>query len=132
MAPDAATPHRQSMRFLLLYALAAAGGAIAYVPFLTLLLPARMAELAGADDVRWLGYLTFCGAIAASVGGLLFGWLSDRTGSRRLWVSIGLVLTILLLLAMPLARDVPMLIGLILVWQLALNMILGPLSAWAT
>ncbi|MGN6689632.1 MAG: MFS transporter [Sphingopyxis sp.] len=131
MALEAATPHRQSTRFLLLYALAAAGGAIAYVPFLTLLLPARMADLAGADDVRWLGYLTFCGAIAASVGGLLFGWLSDRTGSRRLWVSIGLVLTILLLLAMPLARDVPGLIGLILVWQLSLNMILGPLSAWA-
>lgn len=128
---DGAAPRGQSARFLLLYALAAAGGAIAYVPFLTLLLPARMAELAGADDVRWLGYLTFFGALAASAGGLLFGWLSDRTQSRRPWVLAGLVLTIALLLAMPYARDVATLLALLLAWQLALNMILGPLSAWA-
>ncbi len=119
------------MRFLLLYALAAAGGAIAYVPFLTLLLPARMAELAGADDVRWLGYLTFFGALAASAGGLLFGWLSDRTQRRRPWVLAGLILTIALLLAVPHAPDVATLLVLLLAWQLALNMILGPLSAWA-
>lgn len=119
------------MRFLLLYALAAAGGAIAYVPFLTLLLPARMADLAGADDVRWLGYLTFFGALAASAGGLLFGWLSDRTQSRRPWVLAGLILTIALLLAMPHAHDMAALLALLLVWQLALNMVLGPLSAWA-
>lgn len=119
------------MRFLLLYALAAAGGAIAYVPFLTLLLPARMADLAGADDVRWLGYLTFFGALAASAGGLLFGWLSDRTQSRRPWVLAGLILTIALLLAVPHAQDVATLLALLLAWQLALNMILGPLSAWA-
>ena len=85
MIDDAATPpsrHRQSTRFLLLYALAAAGAAIAYVPFLTLLLPARMAELAGARDVEWIGYLTFFGALAASGGGVFFGWLSDRTRRR--------------------------------------------------
>lgn len=134
MTEDAATPpswQRQSTRFLLLYALAAAGGAIAYVPFLTLLLPARMAELAGARDVEWIGYLTFFGALAASGGGVLFGWLSDRTRSRRPWVLAGLVLTVALLLAVPHARDMPTLLAIILVWQLALNMILGPLSAWA-
>ncbi|MGV7119235.1 MFS transporter [Sphingopyxis sp. 550A] len=131
LADGDAPPRRQSVRFLLLYALAAAGGAIAYVPFLTLLLPARMAELAGADDVRWLGYLTFFGALAASAGGLLFGWLSDRTQSRRPWVLAGLVLTIALLLAVPHAHDIATLLALLLAWQLALNMILGPLSAWA-
>lgn len=127
-APSA---QRQSTRFLLLYALAAAGGAIAYVPFLTLLLPARMAELAGAEDVRWLGCLTFFGALAASAGGVLFGSLSDRTQSRRPWVLAGLILTIALLLAVPRARDVPTLLAVLIAWQLALNMILGPLSAWA-
>ena len=131
LADGDAPPRRQSVRFLLLYALAAAGGAIAYVPFLTLLLPARMADLAGADDVRWLGYLTFFGALAASAGGLLFGWLSDRTQSRRPWVLAGLILTIALLLAVPHAQDVATLLALLLAWQLALNMILGPLSAWA-
>ncbi|PQM28588.1 MFS transporter [Sphingopyxis lindanitolerans] len=128
---SAPSAQRQSTRFLLLYALAAAGGAIAYVPFLTLLLPARMAELAGAEDVRWLGYLTFFGALAASAGGVLFGSLSDRTQSRRPWVLAGLILTIALLLAVPRARDVPTLLAVLIAWQLALNMILGPLSAWA-
>ena len=130
MATDAAAPRRQSTRFLLLYALASAGGAIAYVPFLTLLLPARMAELAGAADVEWLGYSTFLGAVAASVGGIVFGWLSDRTGGRRGWIAGGLLLAILLLLAVPLAKDVTALVAIIVAWQLALNMMLGPLAAW--
>lgn len=126
---DASQP-RQSTRFLLLYALAAAGGAIAYVPFLTILLPVRMTALAGQGDIEALGYVTFCGAIAASAGGVLFGWLSDRTQNRRSWIIAGLILTIALLLAVPLAQDVPTLIAIIIGWQLALNMMLGPLSAW--
>ena len=130
MAAEAAAPRRQSTRFLLLYALASAGGAIAYVPFLTLLLPARMAELAGAADVEWLGYSTFLGAVAASIGGIVFGWLSDRTGDRRGWIAGGLLLAILLLLAVPLAKDVTALVAIIVAWQLALNMMLGPLAAW--
>ncbi len=119
------------MRFLLLYALAAAGGAIAYVPFLTLLLPARVAELGGARDVEWLGYLTFFGALAASLGGILFGWLSDRTRSRRPWVAVGLALACALLLLVPRAEDMAALILTLIAWQFALNMILGPLAAWA-
>lgn len=130
MAEDAA-PRRQSTGFLLLYALAAAGGAIAYVPFLTILLPVRMTALAGTNDIQALGYVTFFGAIAASTGGVLFGWLSDRTGNRRGWVTAGLLLTIALLLAVPLAKDVPSLIAIIIGWQLALNMMLAPLAAWA-
>lgn len=128
---DAGASHRQSFRFLLLYALASAGGAMAYVPFLTIWLPARMTALAGDTDVQSLGYVTFFGAIAASAGGIVFGWLSDRTGSRRIWIATGLLLTAALLLAMPLARDVGTLIALIIAWQLSLNMILGPLAAWA-
>ena len=128
---EGAAPQRQSFGFLLLYALAWAGGAIAYVPFLTILLPVRMTALAGANDIQALGYVTFFGAIAASGGGVLFGWLSDRTGSRRVWVVAGLLLTIALLLVVPLATDVPSLIAIIVAWQLALNMMLAPLAAWA-
>jgi predicted MFS family arabinose efflux permease len=128
---DVAAARRQSLSFLLLYALAWAGGAIAYVPFLTIWLPGRMTELAGAADVQTLGYTTFFGAIAASAGGILFGWLSDRTRSRRGWVFAGLSLSLLLLLLVPLAHDVWLLAAIIIAWQLALNMMLGPLSAWA-
>lgn len=128
---DSAAARRQSLPFLFLYALAWAGGAIAYVPFLTIWLPGRMTELAGPADVQTLGYTTFFGAIAASAGGILFGWLSDRTRDRRGWVFAGLVFSISLLLLVPLAQNIWTLVGIIVAWQLALNMMLGPLSAWA-
>ena len=128
---DAEGPRRQSLPFLLLYALASAGGAMAYVPFLTILLPGRITQLAGTADVQTLGYVTFCGAIAASLGGIGFGWLSDRTGNRRGWILTGLLLTIALLLMVPLADDIWTLVALIVAWQLTLNMMLGPLAAWA-
>lgn len=122
---------RQSSAFLLLYALAWAGGAVAYVPFLTILMPVRVAVMAGAQRVEWVAYITFFGAVAASIGGLLFGWLSDRSGVRRPWIIAGLVGSIALMLCVPLAREPLQLLLLIVVWQLALNMMLGPLSAWA-
>jgi MFS family permease len=104
---------------------------MAYVPFLTILLPGRITQLAGTADVQTLGYVTFCGAIAASLGGIGFGWLSDRTGNRRGWILTGLLLTIALLLMVPLADDIWTLVALIVAWQLTLNMMLGPLAAWA-
>jgi MFS family permease len=108
-----------------------AGAAIAYVPFLTVLLPVRITDMAGASDVQWLAYVTFAGAIAASLGNILFGWLSDITRNRRLWVLAGLVLSNLLLVSFSLVERFETLIALILIWQLSLNMMLGPLGAWA-
>ena len=58
---------RQSWRFLLLYALAAAGGSASYAPFLTLLLPLRVTELWGARGIEVLSYSAFAGALAASM-----------------------------------------------------------------
>ena len=122
---------RQSPAFLLLYALAWAGGAVAYTPFLTILLPVRVSAMVGADRVQWLAYMTFFGAVASSSGGILFGWLSDRTGVRRPWIIGGLVGSLALMMCVPLMRSPLELLVLIVVWQLALNAMLGPLSAWA-
>lgn len=117
---------------MLLYALAWGGGAIAYVPLLTILLPVRVSLLAGqGPDVAWLAYIALTGAIAASVGHIGFGYLSDITGNRRSWIWLGLVLSCGLLFAMSRATSLSGLIGLIVCWQLALNMMLAPLSAWA-
>jgi len=121
----------QSRRFLLLYALAVAGGAIAYVPFLTILLPVRVEGMADDQSVAWLAYIAFAGAIAASLANIAFGWLSDITRNRRGWVLAGLVLSSTLLIVLASARSLPMIIGLLVAWQLALNMMLGPLAAWA-
>jgi MFS family permease len=123
---------RAADRFVLLYALAWAGGTIGYVPLLTTLLPARVATLAGqAAGVDWLAYIALAGAIAASTAGILFGYLSDITRSRRGWIAAGLVLSCVLLVLTGRAATLPELIFAIVGWQLALNMMLGPLAAWA-
>ncbi|WP_310498528.1 MFS transporter [Sandarakinorhabdus sp.] len=129
---DFAPQARQSQRFLLLYALAWAGSAIAYVPFLTILLPVRVSNLAGQGaDVSWLAYIAFAGAIAASVGNIGFGYLSDITGNRRGWAWAGLLLSSVLLVATGAATGLGSLIVLVVCWQLSLNMMLAPLAAWA-
>lgn len=123
---------RQSTRFLSLYALAAAGGAVAYVPFLTILLPVRIADMSGVEPaVGTLAYITLAGALAASAGNILFGWLSDLSRGRRGWIVAGLILSSLLLVAMPLAKGFAALAAMLVLWQLALNMMLAPLAAWA-
>ncbi len=122
---------RQPTRFLWLYALAYAGGVIAYAPFLMLVLPARVSELAGAEHIRWLGYIVFAGAVAASISGLVSGWLSDRLRGRRGCVAAGLVATILLQLAMMRCETITALLWMVVAWQVALNLMLVPLIAWA-
>ncbi|HEX4873568.1 MAG TPA: MFS transporter [Sphingorhabdus sp.] len=129
--PDQQEPVRQSALFLFLYALAAAGGAVAYVPFLTILLPLRVTEFAGSDALAILSYTAFAGAIAASIANIGFGWLSDVTQTRRPWIATGLLLSCMLLSLVPYATGPISLIALIICWQIALNMMLGPLSAWA-
>lgn len=124
-------PARLSPAFLPLYALAYAGGVIAYTPFLMLVLPARVTELAGGDDVRWLGYIVFAGALSASLAGVASGWLSDVTRRRRTWVAAGLAATVLLQLAIVWCDTVMVLLWLVVAWQIALNLMLTPLIAWA-
>lgn len=127
--PDA---RDSTTRFILLYALAWAGGTIAYVPLLTILLPARIAALAGTQaGVDWLAYIAFAGAIAASLGGIAFGYLSDLTRNRRGWIATGLLACCAMLAVIAWADSLPLLIGAIIAWQLALNMMLAPLAAWA-
>lgn len=131
MTADEAHTQRQPLWFLLLLALAVAGGAVAYMPFLTVLLPGRINALMGSDDVAALSYATFAGAIIASLANILFGWLSDLTGGRRGWIVAGLFLSGAMLIAIGWAETLGELIAFLMVWQLGLNMMLGPLSAWA-
>lgn len=130
-AETAQTQPRQSARFLWLYALAAAGGAVAYVPFLTILLPERVSQFAGDDAVRVLAYAAFSGAIAASIANIGFGWASDLTRSRKPWIAVGLLLSCILLVAMRSVDTLAALVPLLVAWQVALNMMLAPLAAWA-
>ena len=131
MTADEAHTQRQPLWFLFLLALAVAGGAVAYMPFLTVLLPGRINALMGTDDVAALSYATFAGAIVASLANILFGWLSDLSGGRRGWIAAGLFISGAMLIAIGWAETLGELIAFLMVWQLGLNMMLGPLSAWA-
>ena len=122
---------KQSLHFLVFYALAVAGGAIGYIPFLTLLLPLQAGQMFGDGALTVLAYAAFTGAMAASIANIFFGWLSDKTKTRRPWIITGMILSSVLLSFMPYAQSAGALIALIVVWQLSLNMMLGPLSAWA-
>lgn len=131
MAPEGATTQPQPLWFLLVLALASAGGAVSYVPFLTVLLPVRITEIAQGENVASLAYVTFAGANVASLANIAFGWLSDRTGTRRAWIAAGLVLSTGLLVVAGTAGSVFGLILAVMAWQVGLNMMLGPLAAWA-
>lgn len=122
---------RQSASFMYLYTLAAAGGAVAYMPFLTILLPLRATDISGNGALGMLAMAAFLGAIAASVANIGFGWASDKTCKRRPWIWAGLGLSTALLLLMPYATSPAALIAIIILWQVGLNMMLAPLSAWA-
>ena len=121
----------QSGRFLALYALAWAGGSAAYIPILTVLLPARVAEFAGASAVSWLAAIAFCGAVAASLANILAGLLSDVARRRRWPTLAGLAGYALLTPLFAVAETLPQFLLLIAAWQSALNLLLAPLAAWA-
>ncbi len=129
--PPIATPECQPRWFLLLFALAAAGGAVAYVPLLTVLLPQRIAELQGGEDVAALAQVTFVGAVIASLANIAVGMISDASKVRRPWILAGLIISNLLLIAVGEARSVNALVLLIMAWQVGLNLMLAPLMAWA-
>ena len=118
-------------RFLVLFALANAGGVVAYVPLLTLLLPARVAVLAGGAQIEWLAAVTLAGAIAASIGNIAFGLASDVLGSRRWWATAGLCLTVASYALLGGVQTLPELVIGIVFYQLVLNMLLASITAWA-
>jgi MFS family permease len=116
---------------MLLYALAVAGGAVAYVPLLSILLPVMVEAVAGDASVAWLAYTAFAGAVAASLANIAFGWLSDKTGFRRGWILAGLVgSSVLLIVIGQVVANLPLLVVATVAWQVFLNMMLGPLAAW--
>ena len=121
----------RNRRFLFLFALANAAGFIAFIPLLTLVLPVKIGTLAGDARIEWLAGASLAGAIAASIGNVAFGWASDVVGTRRQWAAAGLVLTLASYLPIHFANSGLHLILALIAYQLALNMLLAPVTAWA-
>lgn len=125
---------RRSLPPLLLQGMAYAGMVIGYVPLLTLILPIRLTEMtAPGDEVRWLALCAMGGALAASVGNIFGGWISDRTREgrmgRRSWAAIGLAGFVGSLVLVEISRRPLDMLAAIVVFQFALNMMLSPISA---
>lgn len=131
--PTAPLTDRRSTGFLLVFALAYVGGVISYLPFLTLLLPIKVAAVAGAGRLGVLTMIVIAGALSASVANIAFGWLSDRSvahgGGRRRWLAGGLVATTLSYAAIGAATSSTGLILSVVTFQVAVNAVLAPLLA---
>ena len=130
-ATDPADRKARENLALTAYALAWAGGTIAYMPFLNLLLPLRFSELAGAQDLNWLGLTAILGAIAASLSNIAFGWLSDLFPGRLRWSSAGIAGLALSYAAITKAGTPAMLVVCVVIWQFSVNLYLAPLGAFA-
>lgn len=124
---------RRSTRQLIVYALANAGGVVAFLPLLTLLLPLKLEAVAGDARLGALTIATLAGAVSASVSNIVFGRLSDRSvargKTRRCWAMAGLALTILGYAALHIARTPATIVAAVVAWQFALNALLAPLFA---
>ncbi|KQT31747.1 hypothetical protein ASG29_07450 [Sphingomonas sp. Leaf412] len=126
-------PTHRSTGFLIAYALANTGGVIAYFPLLTLLLPMKVERIAGAARLDVLTICIVAGAVAASVSNVAFGWLSDRSvargGGRRRWLVAGAASTLASYAAIAAAATPGMIVLGIVLFQVAVNTLLAPLSA---
>lgn len=119
--------------FLLRNALANAGGVIAFLPLLSLLMPIKIEAIAGEARLDVLTAAVIAGAVAASGSNILFGWLSDRAvargGGRRTGAALGLALTALAYALVAAAASPVTIVAAIAFFQFAVNALLAPMFA---
>ncbi|WP_373853945.1 MFS transporter, partial [Sphingomonas adhaesiva] len=134
MSVSAPLPSRRPS-WLAIMALANAGGVLAYLPLLTLLLPIRIEAMNPAERIGLFAATAVVGAIAASIANIVFGALSDRSHARdgqwgrRGWMAAGLVAIAASYAVLARATTPATLIGAIVLFQIAVNALLAPLSA---
>lgn len=119
--------------FQVLYGLANATIGIGNITFFTLLLPAKLAQIAPSNQTNTFIVISSLGAAAAILTNPLVGRFSDRTTSslgRRLpWLMVGMIILALSMLLEAAASSLFVLgIGAV-VLQIAVNTLLAALSA---
>lgn len=133
MTSAAAPSSNRSLGFLLLYALANAGGVIGFLPLLTLLLPMKIEGVAGEARIDLFTATLIAGSTASSLSNIAAGWLSDRSVARgrgrRGWVAGGLAATALSYAAIAFASTPVAIILAVVAFQVSLNAMLAPLMA---
>jgi MFS family permease len=123
---------RQSLA-MTLYALAFFGAHLSFIPLLTLLIPRRIDALDPANPIRSLSILLLAGGITASVSHIVAGRWSDgwisRHGNRNGLIAIGLALLLATMMWLAFAQTFAMMLGAIIAFQFALNLMFAPLGA---
>lgn len=120
-------------RFLLVFALANAGGTIGYLPLFTVFLPMKVEAVAGPDRLNLFTLVAMVGTVAAIAANLGFGWLSDRSAARgkgrRRWLVVGVIgLAVAYALFARAHSPASVLLAVVAV-QCAANAVLAPLMA---
>ena len=128
-APPPPSSERRPLGFLLAFALAHAGGTVGFLPFLSLLLPLKVEGVAGTERIALFTAAVVAGALVSSTTNIAFGWLSDRTGRRRAWVAAGALALALSFACVAMAQTPGAIIAAVMLFQAAINMLLGPLMA---
>ncbi len=116
-----------------LYVLAYCGLFVAFMPFVSILLPVKVAAVDPGNRVTLLGWAVLGGAVVASIANIAAGWLSDRGwrrhGTRRPWIALGLILIALAFGAVHRAATPATLLIAVAAWQVALNLMFAPMVA---
>jgi len=124
---------RAGPAFLFGYAVAYIGGFIGVAPLLQVLAPLHAELIGGEAKGPLLSQALFWGCMAAGVGNIIGGALSDRTrsrhGRRRPWIIIGAVLTIASYAGLHRASTPVGFVLALVGFQLAFNILLAPLLA---
>jgi MFS family permease len=119
--------------FIALYTLAQIGAFIAFIPMLNLLLPLKAEAVDLSGKAVLLSQVMVIGAVVAGFANLAAGVLSDATrgpwGRRRPWIAGGAVAVAATHGLVYLADGLWSLIAAVVAFQIALNLMFGPLNA---
>lgn len=106
---------------------------VAFVPLLNFLLPLKAEDVDPAGKVVLLSQAALWGGAACGLANIVFGSLSDATrsrfGRRRPWIALGLLLTLAAYAVIHGAETgLDLILGVVL-FQVGLNAVFGPLVA---
>lgn len=126
-------PQAASAAFLAALAIAQVGAFLSFMPLLTILAPLKAAAIDPGHKAWILAQVGFWGALVAGGSNILAGALSDGTrsrfGRRRPWLVIGVTGTAASYFVILRADTGLELVGGVLLFQLCLNLLFGPLVA---
>ncbi len=119
--------------FIALYTLAQIGAFVAFIPMLNLLLPLKAEAVDLSGKAVLLSQVMVIGAVVAGFANLAAGVISDATrgpwGRRRPWIAGGAVAVAAAHGLVYLADGLWSLIAAVVAFQIALNLMFGPLNA---